>query len=150
MDINNYMSVSATCPSLFPAPSPVIAGRFRVKDGKPTPMKDLPLTLRNQYSSCRGKTPQNGFTTDQKARMFANAIQFRRGYEAGECSPDGKAAKQKRSSMQDLLDGKCPDYNQQASILLNKPHSLGMRLFPASRELWAALGGVWVAALLLR
>ncbi|KAF6824767.1 metalloprotease [Colletotrichum musicola] len=99
------------------------------------------------YSSCRGRTPQNGFTTDQKARMFANAIQFRRGYEAGECSPDGKAAVQKRSSMQDLLDGKCPNYDQQASILLNKPHSLGLRLSSSSSQLWA-LAGVWMALLL--
>ncbi|KAK1622826.1 hypothetical protein BDP81DRAFT_411177 [Colletotrichum phormii] len=77
------------------------------------------------YSACRGKIPQNGFTTDQKARMFANALEFRRGYEAGECMADGKAAVGKRSSMQDLLDGKCPDVSKQASILMNTPHSLG-------------------------
>lgn len=55
--------------------------------------------------------------------MFANALEFRRGYEAGECMPDGKAAVGKRSSMQDLLDGKCPDVSKQANILMNTPHS---------------------------
>ncbi|TDZ16027.1 Extracellular metalloprotease [Colletotrichum orbiculare MAFF 240422] len=80
------------------------------------------------YSACRGKTPRDGFTTDQKARMFANALQFRRGYGKGECAPDGKAAVKKRSSMQDLLDGQCPDYEKQASILVNTPHSRGSGL----------------------
>ncbi|KAK1708526.1 hypothetical protein BDP67DRAFT_621363 [Colletotrichum lupini] len=83
----------------------------------------MSLLVGEQYSSCRGKIPQNGFTTDQKARMFANALEFRRGYEAGECMPDGKAAVGKRSSMQDLLDGKCPDVSKQANILMNTPHS---------------------------
>ncbi|KAK1569483.1 uncharacterized protein LY79DRAFT_528565 [Colletotrichum navitas] len=90
------------------------------------------------YSSCRGKTPRDGFTTDQKARMFANALQFRRGYESGECMPDGSAAVKKRSSMQDLLDGKCPDVDKQASILMNVPHSSGT--MPSS-----SIGWPWAA-----
>ncbi|KAK2028637.1 hypothetical protein LX32DRAFT_663769 [Colletotrichum zoysiae] len=88
------------------------------------------------YSSCRGKTPRDGFTTDQKARMFANALQFRRGYESGECMPDGTAAVKKRSSMQDLLDGKCPDVDKQASILMNVPHSSVTMLSPSTGWLW--------------
>ncbi|EFQ25863.1 uncharacterized protein GLRG_01007 [Colletotrichum graminicola M1.001] len=90
------------------------------------------------YSSCRGKTPRDGFTTDQKARMFANALQFRRGYESGECMPDGSAAVKKRSSMQDLLDGKCPDVDKQASILINVPHSSGTIPSSSTGWLWAA------------
>ncbi|KAK1995977.1 hypothetical protein LX36DRAFT_638786 [Colletotrichum falcatum] len=89
------------------------------------------------YSSCRGKTPRDGFTTDQKARMFANALQFRRGYEAGECMPDGTAAVEKRSSMQDLLDGRCPDVDKQASILMSVPHSSGAMLSSSTGWLWA-------------
>ncbi|KAK1964893.1 hypothetical protein LY78DRAFT_713622 [Colletotrichum sublineola] len=89
------------------------------------------------YSSCRGKTPRDGFTTDQKARMFANALQFRRGYEPGECMPDGTAAVKKRSSMQDLLDGKCPDVDKQASILRTTPHSSAIMLSSSTGWLWA-------------
>ncbi|KAK2016143.1 hypothetical protein LZ32DRAFT_626499 [Colletotrichum eremochloae] len=89
------------------------------------------------YSSCRGKTPRDGFTTDQKARMFANALQFRRGYEPGECMPDGTAAVKKRSSMQDLLDGKCPDVDKQASILMTTPHSSATMLSSSTGWLWA-------------
>ncbi|KAK1987614.1 hypothetical protein LZ30DRAFT_579819 [Colletotrichum cereale] len=91
------------------------------------------------YSSCRGKTPRDGFTTDQKARMFANALQFRRGYESGECMPDGTAAVKKRSSMQDLLDGNCPDVDKQASVLINVPHSSGIILS-------SPIGWLWVMA----
>ncbi|KAE9583498.1 hypothetical protein CGMCC3_g245 [Colletotrichum fructicola] len=101
------------------------------------------------YSSCRGKTPQDGFTTDQKARMFANALQFRRGYEAGECMPDGKAAMRKRSSMQDLLDGKCPDVDKQANILMDAPHSLSARAHGLSKMGWAVLAGWWAATLVM-
>ncbi|KAJ0284824.1 hypothetical protein CBS470a_006647 [Colletotrichum nupharicola] len=103
----------------------------------------------NSYSSCRGKTPQDGFTTDQKARMFANALQFRRGYEAGECMPDGKAAVRKRSSMQDLLDGKCPDVDKQANILMDAPHSLSARPHGLSKMGWAVLAGWWAATLVM-
>ncbi|KAH0420695.1 metalloprotease [Colletotrichum camelliae] len=101
------------------------------------------------FSSCRGKTPQDGFTTDQKARMFANALQFRRGYEAGECMPDGKAAVRKRSSMQDLLDGKCPDVDKQANILMDTPHSLSARTHGLSKMGWAVLAGWWAATLVI-
>ncbi|KAI8169916.1 Extracellular metalloprotease [Colletotrichum sp. SAR 10_70] len=103
----------------------------------------------NSYSSCRGKTPQDGFTTDQKARMFANALQFRRGYEAGECMPDGKAAVRKRSSMQDLLDGKCPDVDKQANILMDAPHSLSARAHGLSKMGWAVLAGWWAVTLVM-
>ncbi|KAI8188346.1 hypothetical protein K4K51_006850 [Colletotrichum sp. SAR 10_75] len=103
----------------------------------------------NSYSSCRGKTPQDGFTTDQKTRMFANALQFRRGYEAGECMPDGKAAVRKRSSMQDLLDGKCPDVDKQANILMDAPHSLSARAHGLSKMGWAVLAGWWAATLVM-
>ncbi|OLN96864.1 Extracellular metalloprotease-like protein 1 [Colletotrichum chlorophyti] len=98
------------------------------------------------YSSCRGKSPKDGFTTDQKARMFANALQFRRGYESGECMPDGKAAVRKRSSMQDLLDGQCPDVNKQANILMNTPHSMATGVVDrAASKLWGAAAVVWMA-----
>ncbi|KZL85829.1 hypothetical protein CI238_05745 [Colletotrichum incanum] len=101
------------------------------------------------YSSCRGKTPRNGFTTDQKARMFANALQFRRGYEPGECMPDGTAAVKKRSSMQDLLDGKCPDIDKQANILMNVPHSSGITLSCSTGKLWAVVAAPWALMLFL-
>ncbi|KAK2749488.1 metalloprotease [Colletotrichum kahawae] len=91
----------------------------------------------------------DGFTTDQKARMFANALQFRRGYEAGECMPDGKAAVRKRSSMQDLLDGKCPDVDKQANILMDTPHSLSARTHGLSKMGWAVLAGWWAATLVM-
>ncbi|KAF9872112.1 metalloprotease [Colletotrichum karsti] len=109
------------------------------------------------YSSCRGKTPREGFTTDQKARMFANALQFRRGYETGECMPDGKAAaaaaartRKRSSSMQDILDGKCPDYDKQADILMDTPHSLGARTLGdgSSNMGWTVLGGLCAMAVL--
>ncbi|WQF90059.1 Putative peptidase M43, pregnancy-associated plasma-A [Colletotrichum destructivum] len=96
------------------------------------------------YSSCRGKTPRDGFTTDQKARMFANALQFRRGYETGECMPDGTAAVKKRSSMQDLLEGKCPDVDKQANILMNTPHSPAATVERSWSKLWAGLAAPWV------
>ncbi|OHF03903.1 hypothetical protein CORC01_00765 [Colletotrichum orchidophilum] len=108
-----------------------------------------PVDINNymSYSSCRGQIPQNGFTTDQKARMFANALEFRRGYEPGECMPDGKASVRKRSSMQDLLDGKCPDISKQANILTNTPYSLGVTLFGPSAENLVIVAWVWAAVL---
>ncbi|TIC90225.1 Extracellular metalloprotease [Colletotrichum higginsianum] len=96
------------------------------------------------YSSCRGKTPRDGFTTDQKARMFANALQFRRGYGTGECMPDGTAAVKKRSSMQDLLEGKCPDVDKQANILMNTPHSPAATVERSWSKLGAGLAAPWV------
>lgn len=81
--------------------------------------------------------------------MFANALQFRRGYEAGECMPDGKAAVRKRSSMQDLLDGKCPDVDKQANILMDAPHSLSVRTHGLSKMGWAVLAGWWAATLVM-
>ncbi|TKW56238.1 hypothetical protein CTA1_3746 [Colletotrichum tanaceti] len=96
------------------------------------------------FSSCRGKTPRDGFTTDQKARMFANALQFRRGYETGECMPDGTAAVKKRSSMQDLLEGKCPDVDKQASIIMNTKNSPAATVERSLSKLWAGLAAPWV------
>ncbi|WYZ46752.1 hypothetical protein EsH8_IX_000977 [Colletotrichum jinshuiense] len=137
VDINNYMSVSPRR-SLF-----VSSQVFRFE------VAELTGWLFKQYSSCRGKIPEQGFTTDQKARMFANALQFRRGYETGECTPDGKAAVRKRSSMQDLLDGNCPDVDKQANILVNTPHTSVAALYKLPNALYTAVVAGWTFMLLL-
>ncbi|KAL0932674.1 metalloprotease [Colletotrichum truncatum] len=109
----------------------------------------MSVSVYSAYSKCRGKVPRDGFTTDQKARIFANALQFRRGYETGECMPDGKAAVRKRSSMQDLLDGKCPDYEKQASILVNTPHkSMAPRMPSRQTSGWLGVAAIWAAVAL--
>lgn len=48
--------------------------------------------------------------------MFARYLTYRRGYKAGECKwqdPKNQVAK-RDSSMQDLVNGKCPDVQAQA------------------------------------
>ncbi len=77
-----------------------------------------------QYSECRGSnTELTGFHTDQKSAMFARVLKYRRGYFDGECQvidPD-KTQNTKRSSLQDLVDGQCPDLEEQAQAILAQP-----------------------------
>ncbi|KAK4449721.1 hypothetical protein QBC34DRAFT_463116 [Podospora aff. communis PSN243] len=81
------------------------------------------------YSTCRGTEIDLGFTTDQKTAMFVRYMKFRKGFKAGDCVPRDpkrndvakKAAVNKRSAMQDLVDGKCPDIDAQVSIFLSQP-----------------------------
>ncbi|KAG7116951.1 hypothetical protein HYQ44_006578 [Verticillium longisporum] len=77
------------------------------------------------FSSCRGDTTFGGFSIDQKAAIWARVIQFRRTNAEDECQPSSstttKSAIQKRSSMQDLVDGKCPDLTAEAERIRNQP-----------------------------
>lgn len=77
-----------------------------------------------QYSSCRGTVVSDGFTTDQKAAMFARGVKFRTGYQNGDCRlvdpGTGKAGKLlKRGTMQDVLEGKCPDFEVAAQQVVS-------------------------------
>ncbi|KAK5657948.1 hypothetical protein OQA88_2500 [Cercophora sp. LCS_1] len=81
--------------------------------------KEVPNLNWMSYSDCQGDVPGHGFTTDQKARMFAYFVHYRKGYASMECKP--KALIKKRSSMQDLLDGKCPDIDKQIEIIQSTP-----------------------------
>jgi hypothetical protein len=84
-----------------------------------------------KYSSCAGRVLDQGFTTDQKAAMFARFVTYRRGYKPNDCYvpkdpgsvniPRDTGAITKRSAMQDLIDGKCPDFDRQVSIIQNQP-----------------------------
>ncbi|KAM0284038.1 hypothetical protein ACHAQH_002233 [Verticillium albo-atrum] len=79
------------------------------------------------YSRCRGRVPSEGLTTDQKSAIFARTMKFRRSNSAGECvasDPDPNALR-KRSSMQDLLNGKCPDIAAEAERIINEKISAG-------------------------
>ncbi|KAM0333154.1 hypothetical protein ACHAQA_001814 [Verticillium albo-atrum] len=77
------------------------------------------------YSSCRGDTTGGGFSIDQKAAIFARVIQFRRTNSDDECEPTNtdtaKSAVQKRSSMQDLVDGVCPNITEEAERIQKQP-----------------------------
>ncbi|EJT73683.1 hypothetical protein GGTG_07539 [Gaeumannomyces tritici R3-111a-1] len=103
------------------------------------------------YSSCRGSVLEKGFTSDQKAAMFARYISMRREYLAGECRyKDPKAAGVQRlairSSMQDLVDGKCPDIDKQVDALVNQKTNAAAAAAPPSLIAvavvvgWAVLG----------
>ncbi len=74
----------------------------------------------SQYSSCAGHEPENGFSTDQKARMYAYHIAYRRGYLEKECRPI-TVKTVKRSSMQDLIEGRCPDIEKQVELIQGQP-----------------------------
>ncbi|KAI6780268.1 uncharacterized protein J7T54_003047 [Emericellopsis cladophorae] len=73
------------------------------------------------YSDCPGGPgATRGFTTDQKAAMFARSIYWRRGIRNAECNPsDPGGSVSKRSTMQDLVDGKCPDVDQAVEEIQN-------------------------------
>jgi hypothetical protein len=56
--------------------------------------------------------------------MFARVLQWRRGYTDDECQvrdPGALGARAKRSSMQDLVDGQCPDIEKQVQTILSQP-----------------------------
>lgn len=78
-----------------------------------------------QYSECRGKGgPLTGFKTDQKSAMFARVLKYRRLYQPGECQvndPGQSGTKMKRSSLQDLVDGQCPDIEKQMQAIVAQP-----------------------------
>ncbi|KAG9252913.1 uncharacterized protein F5Z01DRAFT_606544, partial [Emericellopsis atlantica] len=71
------------------------------------------------YSTCPGSLcVASGFKTNQKASMFAHVLYSRRSIKNIECNsykPDGSVSK--RSTMQDLVDGKCPDVDAAAQEL---------------------------------
>lgn len=74
-----------------------------------------------QYSKCRGSRITTGFTTDQKSAMFARVLKYRRGYFPGEyqvVDPDPTQKNNKRSSLQDLVDGQCPDLEKQMQAIV--------------------------------
>ncbi|KAK0616908.1 hypothetical protein B0T14DRAFT_434266, partial [Immersiella caudata] len=80
------------------------------------------------YSSCRGGETDLEFTTDQKTAMFVRYTKFQNGFKAGDCVPRDpkrddvtKKPVNKRSAMQDLIDGKCPDIEAPVSIFLSQP-----------------------------
>ncbi|KAK7409421.1 hypothetical protein QQX98_008382 [Neonectria punicea] len=80
------------------------------------------------YSQCRGKVPEDGFTTDQKSAIYSRVLKYRRGYRDGECTaqyPDSADAKKmmKRSTMQDLVDGDCPNIEAGVQDLQSQPTS---------------------------
>jgi len=52
--------------------------------------------------------------------MFARAVKWRRGYLESECEPVDPGVV-KRSSMQDLVDGKCPDISAQVQAIQSQP-----------------------------
>ncbi|CRK03065.1 hypothetical protein BN1708_009604 [Verticillium longisporum] len=83
------------------------------------------LQLARLFSSCRGDTTGGGFSIDQKAAIWARVIQFRRTNAEDDCQPSSstttRSAIQKRSSMQDLVDGKCPDLTAEAERIRNQP-----------------------------
>ncbi|CRK41840.1 hypothetical protein BN1723_005231 [Verticillium longisporum] len=91
------------------------------------------------YSSCRGRVPAEGLTTDQKSAIFARTMKFRRSNSAGECvaeDPDPNALR-KRSSMQDLLNGKCPDITAEAERIINEKVSVASGRMSTSNWAWA-------------
>ncbi|KAM0272198.1 hypothetical protein ACHAQH_008821 [Verticillium albo-atrum] len=81
------------------------------------------------YSSCKGQPISSGFHVDQKAAMFARTTRYRRDNAPDDCryiDPRGLMTSdvgfvQKRSSMQDLVDGKCPDLDAEADRIQNEP-----------------------------
>ncbi|KAH8734195.1 hypothetical protein BGZ61DRAFT_344070, partial [Ilyonectria robusta] len=78
------------------------------------------------FSPCRGKTPEDGFTTDQKSAIYSRVLKYRRGYREGECTAQsidsGEAKKmKKRSTMQDLVDGQCPNVGAAVQDLEAQP-----------------------------
>ncbi|KPM39269.1 Isotrichodermin C-15 hydroxylase [Neonectria ditissima] len=80
------------------------------------------------YSQCRGKVPEDGFTTDQKSAIYSRVLKYRRGYRDGECTAqytDSADAKKmmKRSTMQDLVDGDCPNIAAGVEDLQGQPTS---------------------------
>ncbi|KAH7136268.1 hypothetical protein EDB81DRAFT_902011, partial [Dactylonectria macrodidyma] len=98
------------------------------------------------FSLCRGKNPANGFTTDQKSAIFSRVLKYRRGYRDGECTaqytdPGDSAKVKKRSTMQDLVDGQCPDINAAVQDLEAQPTATnaGVRLGYGSVYVLAAL-----------
>ncbi|KAM0326603.1 hypothetical protein ACHAQA_006472 [Verticillium albo-atrum] len=89
------------------------------------------------YSNCRGKVREQGLTTDQKSAIFARTMKFRRTNSRGECvaqDPDPNALR-KRSSMQDLLDGKCPDIEAEVARIVNE--KTGSASGVMIRSVWA-------------
>ena len=52
--------------------------------------------------------------------MFARVVKWRRGYLESECAPVDPGVV-KRSSMQDLVDGKCPDISAQVQAIQSQP-----------------------------
>ncbi|KAG7101011.1 Extracellular metalloprotease like protein [Verticillium longisporum] len=81
------------------------------------------------YSKCKGQPINAGFHVDQKAAMFARTIRYRRDNAPDDCryiDPRGltmysERSVHKRSSMQDLVDGKCPDLDAEADRIQNEP-----------------------------
>jgi hypothetical protein len=102
--------------------------------------------------------------------MFARVLQWRRGYTDDECQvrdPGALGARAKRSSMQDLVDGQCPDIEKQVQTILSQPvrepansstgtggggngsnTGVGSRSAVAVRSLYGTVGGL-VAVVLL-
>jgi hypothetical protein len=77
--------------------------------------------------------------------MFARAIIFRRGgFAPGECvvKDPGVRKKSKRSTMQDLYDGKCPDFNKAAEDLTKKPSSIASAVRSSSSLFWTLFSGL--------
>ncbi|KAH6892900.1 hypothetical protein B0T10DRAFT_591653 [Thelonectria olida] len=96
------------------------------------------------YSQCRGKTPSDGFSTDQKSSIFARVLKYRRGYRDGECTPtltNSSSTKKmmKRSTMQDLVDGDCPNIQAGVADLESQPTNTN-----AGAQLACGLGHVFV------
>lgn len=68
-----------------------------------------------------------GFSTDQKAAIYARTVYYRRGLRRAECNPTDPgtgSSKIKRSTMQDLVDGKCPDVEAAVEEILNNDEEL--------------------------
>lgn len=81
--------------------------------------------------------------------MFARYISMRRGYLQGECrykdpKAQGAAGVQRRlatrSSMQDLVDGKCPDIDKQVDALVNQKTNAGAAVLPPVVAVAAVVG----------
>ncbi|KAK7398593.1 hypothetical protein QQX98_012030 [Neonectria punicea] len=89
------------------------------------------------YSVCRGRFPTAGTLTDQKTAMFARSIKWRRGYnKETECwvkDPDAlernrmKSSPTKQSTVQDILNGQCPDIQAGAKEITNVPTNVGVK-----------------------
>ncbi|KAF3356326.1 hypothetical protein VdG1_06420 [Verticillium dahliae VDG1] len=102
---------------------------------------DTPQDISNymSYSACRGRVPAEGLTTDQKSAIFARTMKFRRSNSAGECvaeDPDPNALG-KRSSMQDLLNGNCPNITAETERIINEKVSVASGRMATSHWAWA-------------
>jgi hypothetical protein len=54
--------------------------------------------------------------------MFARVLKYRRGYFDDECQVDtGETKNTKRSSLQDLVNGQCPDLEKQVQDIVAQP-----------------------------